>query len=238
VSQLHSPDQAPSQDPATAQRTLGVALVSAVLAIAAAPWALALPWLAFVFKPLATLALIAYAWPRGRTTPARRRWVLIGLCLSLVGDVALLWPQQGFLPGLVSFLLAHLAYLCAMTRATPRHALARPAWPFVAYALVAGAVLVYLWPGVPTGLRGPVAGYVVCLAAMAAQAAVVWRQGDARGATLALGGALFVLSDALLAINKFSAPLPMASLWILASYWLAQALIAHWLAPAETSDAH
>jgi uncharacterized membrane protein YhhN len=48
---------------------------------------------------------------------------------------------------------------------------------------------------------------------------------------LALGGALFVLSDALLAINRFAAPLPLSGLWILCSYWLAQVCIASWLAP-------
>jgi uncharacterized membrane protein YhhN len=207
---------------------LWVAAISGVLAIVAAPWAVGQPALAFVFKPLATLALIVYAWPRGRSTPTVRGWVLAGLCLSWVGDVALLWPQQGFLPGLISFLLAHLCYLMAFTRG---HPLARPLWPFVAYAGVAGAVLWALWPGVPGALRAPVAGYVVCLAAMAAQAAVVWQRGACRGAGLALGGALFVCSDALLATNKFAAPLPLASLWILSTYWAAQGLIAHWLAP-------
>ena len=49
------------------------------------------------------------------------------------------------------------------------------------------------------------------------------------GLVLALGGALFLCSDALLASNRFAAPLPMASLWILASYWLAQWCIASWL---------
>src|SRR6185437_6735071 len=108
-------------------RPLAVAaFASASLAIAAAPWALALPLLAFVFKPLTTLLVIAHAWPRGRTTPAVRRWVLVGLALSLAGDVALLWPKQGFLPGLIAFLFAHLAYLAAFTRA---QRLARPAWP-------------------------------------------------------------------------------------------------------------
>ena len=205
-----------------------VAAASAALAIAAAPWASGQAWLAFVFKPLATLAIIAFAWPRGRPTPVQRRWVLMGLSLSLVGDVALLWPQQGFLPGLISFLLAHLAYLIALTR---EHKLMARLWPFVAYAALAALVLWQLWPGVPAGLRGPVAGYVICLSAMAAQTAVLWQCAGARATPLALGGLLFVTSDALLATNKFLSPLPMASLWILASYWLAQALIAQWLAP-------
>jgi uncharacterized membrane protein YhhN len=207
-------------------------LVTGTLAILSAPWALGQPWLNFVFKPLTTLLIIAYAWPRGAATPARRRWVLAGLGLSLCGDVALMWPQQGFLPGLVSFLLAHLAYLVAFTRDGVRLA-ARPL-PFVLYAVLAAMILWQLWPGVPAGLRLPVLAYVLCLASMAAQAAVLGL--TARGtpqqrgaAVLAVGGALFLASDALLATNKFAGPLPLSGLWILCSYWLAQWCIASWL---------
>ena len=136
----------------TERALLGGIAASAALAIAAAPWALGRPWLAFVFKPLATVLVIALAAGRGAGQPAARRWVLIGLVASLAGDVALLWPSQGFLPGLVSFLLAHLAYLAAFTRA--QRFAAR--WtPFAVYAAVAAAVLAALWPGVPAPLRLP-----------------------------------------------------------------------------------
>ena len=215
----------------TSERTFWLAsalVLCAALAIASAPWALAMSVLNWIFKPLATLCVIAHAWSRGQDAPVVRRWVLAGLVFSLGGDVALLWPQQGFLPGLVSFLLAHLAYLVAFTR-VQRLA----AWPlaFVAYALVAGFILWRLWPGVPAALQIPVVAYVLCLAAMAAQAAVLWRRGAERGARLALGGALFLASDALLATNKFAGPLPLASLWILGTYWSAQWCIASWLKP-------
>lgn len=202
--------------------------LAAALAILSAPWALGAPWLNFVFKPLATLGVIAYAWPRGADQPVVRRWVLVGLLASLLGDVALLWPQAGFLPGLVSFLLAHLAYGWAFTRVRRFGA---ALLPFGVYIVIAGAILAGLWPGVPVVLRGPVVAYVGALAAMAAQAAVLWRTGAPRGAVLALGGALFVASDALLATNKFAGPLPLASLWILTTYWSAQWCIASWLAP-------
>jgi len=207
--------------------------VCATLAIVSAPWALAMPALNFVFKPLATLCVIVYAWGRGDVAGPQavvRRWVLAGLWLSLAGDVALLWPKEGFLPGLVSFLLAHLAYLVAFTRRVRFGA----AWPpFAAYALVAGGILSLLWAGVPAGLRLPVLAYVACLAAMAAQAAVLWRRGSARGGVLALGGALFVVSDALLATNRFAGPLVLSNLWILTTYWVAQWCIASWLEPRE-----
>lgn len=208
---------------------------AAVLAIAAAPWALNAPWLAFVFKPLTTLLIIAQAWPRGRDTPRLRRWVLAGLLLSLAGDVALLWPRAGFLPGLVAFLLAHLAYLVAFTRV---QRLAARVWPFMLYGLVGALILAWLWPGVPAGLRAPVVLYLLALACMAAQAAVLWRAAPAAAAArrLAVGGAFFVASDALLAINRFAGPLPLASLWVLAAYWIAQACIASWLAPPRVTD--
>jgi hypothetical protein len=44
---------------------------------------------------------------------------------------------------------------------------------------------------------------------------------------------LFVLSDAMLAINKFAGPLDMASFWVLASYWPAQWCIASSLGRAR-----
>lgn len=203
----------------------GATLACALLAIAGN--LLALPLLVWIFKPAATLAIIAWAWPRGADAPAQRRWIRAGLWLSLAGDVFLIAPQ-GFLPGLVAFLLAHLAYIAAFTR---RLRLGARWEPFALYAAVAALLLGVLWPGVPAALRLPVLAYVVCLAAMAAQAAAVWLASrgtadEALARSAALGGLLFMTSDALLAFNRFHAPLPLASLWILATYWSAQALIA------------
>lgn len=202
-------------------------VVAAALAIAAALELLPRPLL-FAAKPLATLLIIVHAWPRGIDAPAARRLVLVGLVLSLAGDVALLWPREGFLPGLVAFLLAHLAYIAAFSM--PLRFAARPL-PFVLYGLVAAAILAGLWEGVPGGLRLPVLAYVACLASMAAQAAGVWlasRGGkdEPLARLAAIGGALFMASDALLAINRFAVPLPLSPLWILATYWAAQWCIA------------
>jgi uncharacterized membrane protein YhhN len=213
-------------------------LVCAVVAIAASLLGPGYAMLLFVFKPLTTALVIAYAWPRGAGSPRQQRFVRIGLVLSLVGDVFLLWPKEGFLPGLVSFLLAHLAYIAAFC--VPARLAARPL-VFIAYAVVAALILSQLWPGVPGALRAPVLGYVVCLAAMAAQAAVWWRtasgSADERLArAAAIGGLLFMVSDSLLAINKFALPLPFASLWILATYWAAQWCIASSLRPSHSFE--
>jgi uncharacterized membrane protein YhhN len=214
-------------------------LVSAALAVAGTSWALDVAWLHMVFKPLTTALIVERAWSRGRSQPQVRRWILGGLMLSLVGDVALLWPQRGFLPGLIAFLLAHLAYLVAFTR--EHRFLAQPA-ALTAYALVASTVLALLWPTIPAGLRVPVACYVLALTAMSAQTAAIGltSRGDdrTRARILMLGGALFMTSDALLATNRFALTLPAANLWILTTYWAAQWCIASWLSPAAERTAH
>jgi len=205
-----------------------VGAVAALLAIASAPWALDRPWLNFAFKPLATLCVIAWA-ALGRSDDGLvKRWIVVGLVFSLAGDVALLWPVQGFLVGLVAFLLGHAAYLVALTRRV-KFLASPPA--FGAWAIVAASVLASLWAGVPGDLRAPVIVYVCALAAMAAQATSVWlaRRGHADAArwrTVAIGGALFVLSDAILATDKFVGGIPMPTLWNLSIYWLGQWFIA------------
>jgi uncharacterized membrane protein YhhN len=202
--------------------------VAAVLAIASASWALNQPWLNFAFKPLATLCVIAWCGLSATDDPRLKRWLLAGLGFSLAGDVALLWPVSGFLLGLVSFLIGHLSYLVALTSRVRFGA--RPS-AFVAWALVAGVVLAWLWPGVPADLAAPVVVYVSALAAMAAQASTVWlvnRSGvdEPRWRLVALGAALFVVSDAILAADKFVGGVPMPTLWNLAIYWLGQWFIA------------
>ena len=201
-------------------------IAGAALTIFSGPQWIARPWLAFVFKPLTIVVIIAYAWPRAGDSRRRRAWVLAGLALSLLGDIALLWPQQGFLPGLVAFLLAHLAYIVAFTASTR---LAARWQPFAFYGVVAALILAQLWDGLPTPLRVPVLAYVLCLATMAGQSAAWWLQ--ARKAPLqrearraALRGLLFLCSDALLAFDKFMSPLPEAALWIL-GYILACAMV-------------
>ena len=202
--------------------------IFAALAIASAPWALAQPWLNFAFKPLATLCVLAWAAGADTDDAAVRRWIVAGLACSLAGDVALLWPVRGFLAGLVSFLLGHLAYLVALTR---RVRLGARPLAFAGWALVAAAVLSFLWHGVPAGLRVPVVVYVTALSAMAAQATTVWRvrrhaPDAARWRVVALGGALFVLSDAILATDRFAGGVPVPTLLNLSTYWLGQWFIA------------
>ncbi len=95
----------------------------------------------------------------------------------------------------------------------------------------------WLWAGgLPADLRIPVAVYVLVIALMAAQALGRWKQlqtPDAR--TVALGACLFMLSDALLALDRFVQPLPVAIFWVLITYYAAQFCIVHGMIKALCS---
>ena len=89
------------------------------------------------------------------------------------------------------------------------------------------AMYALLFNGLNPVLKVAVAAYVVVIALMAAQAigrATVVR--DRASIGVAVGAGFFMLSDALLATNKFAMPLPMAQFWVLATYYVAQMLIA------------
>ncbi|MEG0047153.1 MAG: lysoplasmalogenase, partial [Comamonas sp.] len=50
-------------------------------------------------------------------------------------------------------------------------------------------------------------------------------QQDRSALLVALGASAFMVSDSILAINRFVQPLPWAAIWVLTSYYVAQALI-------------
>lgn len=129
------------------------------------------------------------------------RWLMAGLVLSLVGDVALIpkGKKALFLAGLGAFLAAHLCYVAAFIARGHHgaHALA-----VGALVLAAGLALArWLWPHVRGGMRAPVAAYVVTISAMVACAAGAF--GAGARPTLFAGAVLFYLSDLCVARERF-----------------------------------
>jgi len=180
-------------------------------------------WQVYLFKPTTTLLVLAIALlPAERVSARYRAGVAAGLCFSLAGDVALMLPGDRFVLGLASFLIAHLCYLAAFTDGVGL--LLKPVAAL--YALMAGAVITPLWPGLGS-LRGPVLVYMAVITMMAAQAAGRWLTLRSAGARLAaMGAALFVVSDATLAIDRFGEGFAAASLVVMTTYIAAQLLIA------------
>jgi uncharacterized membrane protein YhhN len=205
-------------------------VAAAALAIFGSGAADASVWLHYIFKPLTTALIFLIA--LGTRDPVSVRYrsaVLIGIVMSLCGDIFLMLPKSvtssGFLLGLGSFLIAHLFFLRALT--TDTRLFARPL-VLAAFLLLALGNLLVLWPGLADGLKIPVVAYMFCLVAMTSQAVIRFlQQRTAASKMAALGGIFFLASDTLLAYNKFYAPLPATSVLVLGTYYAALFLIAH-----------
>lgn len=177
----------------------------------------------YVFKPLTTLLIIGVALLADEPISSIYKALIVaGLVASLAGDVFLMLPDR-FVPGLLSFLVAHVFYIIAFTHESSGLA---PIWyimPFVAYGAV---MLRWLWPHLGS-MRVPVMIYMGAILIMAYQAANRWIETSQDGTLFALAGAyLFVASDSALAVNTFRGRFRGADFWVLSTYFAAQILIA------------
>jgi len=160
-------------------------------------------------------------------------WALVFSC---IGDVVLLFQDRDsifFLIGLSAFAIAQLLYVVSFLKA--RHSNEVPtsnihkisySTPFV---LLGAALLWKVYP--PAGALGiPVLIYALLLLTMVISAML--RKGQTNQASfnqLFFGAALFMLSDSLIAWNKFLTPQEYSGLFIMATYVLAQWNIANGL---------
>jgi alkenylglycerophosphocholine/alkenylglycerophosphoethanolamine hydrolase len=188
----------------------------------------------FVLKPLTTLLVIGIAASISLSTPYAQ-WVLLALALSLCGDVFLMFgdgaraSDRAFIAGLVSFLLAHLAFVAAFVQGIGAPDL--PGW-LAAVVFAAIALLFVLLPRAGA-LKLPVLVYCLVLAGMAFAAAARHETFDDAASLRAVAGALlFMLSDSLLGVRRFVGRYRGAQALILSTYWGAIGLIA-WSIPAR-----
>lgn len=169
-------------------------------------------------KPLALVALIGVALALDPVEPTVRAWFVVALVCSLAGDVFLL-DERAFLPGLVAFLLAHVAYIVGLAQMDD--------WTLAAMA--PGAVLMIIvggWVGrrIVAGAerQSPVLGwaviaYLVAISLMFATALAT------RNVWAAVGAGLFVASDSILGWRKFVGDARWMPVAIMVTYHLGQA---------------
>jgi uncharacterized membrane protein YhhN len=186
-------------------------------------------WLEYVFKPATLIAILVGAWLllRGPHDAWQARFFLPGLAFSLVGDIFLMLPGDGFfLPGLVSFLLGHVCYIVGLNPTLP-------AWPAVVVLVAVAVIGAALFRGVVAGLRRqgqtalikPVALYSLVLSLMLFSAVATLFRPEwtlLRRGLVIVGASLFFASDAMLAWDRFVTPLPSAKLQVIVTYHLGQ----------------
>jgi uncharacterized membrane protein YhhN len=157
-----------------------------------------------------------------------KKWIVAALFFSWAGDVLLMFVPKDelfFLAGLASFLLAHIFYVIffMQVRAFEKIKL-KPVFILIVtayYAILISILLPYLGD-----MKLPVLVYGIVISLMFMLAMHMLNISNKQaGIWMMTGALLFVLSDSILAINKFYKPFESSGGLIMLSYGFAQLLI-------------
>jgi len=188
-------------------------------------------WLDYPVKPLIMIWIAVYFLMM--TKPQPFRWmVLLAFLFSWLGDLLLMFGSKSdmlFFAGVGGFFLSQVTYIQAfrkfsITRGKGQIA-RKPLWalPFLVYMV---GLYIFLKPGLDSIMKPVVVLYAISLLGMSAAAFNRMGLTDPGSFRILFSGSLlFVISDTLLAINKFGTPIPNEGFLVMGTYMLAQYLI-------------
>lgn len=181
----------------------------------------------YIAKPAIVISLIfLFVKTSQSLSKPIRNLTLLALVFSLTGDVLLMFIDQSehfFTLGLVAFLTAHIMYVLVFLK--HRNTKKSP-FGFIALLLIYAACLFnFLKDGLGDMLI-PVIVYMIIILAMATTAFLRKDKVNILSYGLIFLGAIcFMVSDSILALNKFYQPIPFSNISIMVTYALAQYLI-------------
>jgi uncharacterized membrane protein YhhN len=193
----------------------------------------ALTTLTYICKPGATVTVMFLLLYFTGLSEWLSQLVFVALLLSLLGDIFLMLPNDRFVPGLISFFLAHIAYSIAFLSGVDSIA------PDISWSLpiIFGVgLLIIVWSQLQD-LKYPVVCYAIVIMGMLLSTIERYQTMPSQGSLLLLvGAAIFVLSDSLIALERFKGPLfnrytalkrilPQAHTLIILTYYAAQFLL-------------
>ena len=195
-------------------------------------WEILTSW----FKPF-LIPLLAFVLIKTATFEVKKA-LWFALLFSWFGDVLLLFVTKNslfFILGLVSFLLAHLAYIYLFLKLQPQKSN-----PFNRYlvliVLYLFNFLYLLWDSLHE-MKIPVIVYALVISIMLYVVIQLHLSTKQKATRILVWGAIFfVLSDSILAINKFYTPINWSSFWIMSTYLTAQFLLVYGIL-AQKKDA-
>lgn len=197
-----------------------LSLVFAVTGIAYIASIHKLPWKGdFVLKsiPALTLAVMALLFIPGTTGIL----LFLGFVFSAGGDIFLSFEgEKFFLGGLSSFLVAHVMYVIAFAQQFEYDG---AKLPFLIAVGVFGVIMAVILTPKLGPMKIPVYAYISVILTMGVFATLCT---GAQQYTLLDGAALFIISDSLIAVNKFLKPIPGSKYYIMSTYYAGQFLIA------------
>ena len=181
----------------------------------------------YIAKPAIVASLMVFFLTTSKhLTKQFRQLTITALGFCLLGDILLMFIETSphfFTFGLIAFLLAHLFYVMVFLKHS-NNSIRPIGFSIVSFVYAFG--LFYILKDGLGAMRIPVIMYMVVILTMVGTAYI--RKGKVNSHSFLLvfiGALLFMLSDSILAINKFYAPLPCSNISIMLTYGLAQYLI-------------
>ena len=171
-----------------------------------------------VFKLLPMIFIIIYAL-LSKALNVKKYYILmtIGLVVCAIGDYTIPW----FIVGLSFFLIGHIFYISAFITANEQ----KPPKSLLAGLVFFGAIMAVIIAG---GLFKD--GDTVLALAVIAYISVIltmgWTAWRTKSIYAMIGAFLFIISDSVLALNKFTIDIPHSGIWIMSTYYAAQILLA------------
>lgn len=153
-------------------------------------------------------------------------WYVLGMFCCFVGDVLLMFKGANFfMYGLAAFLVGHIVYIKITVRFLPKDLTVKmitSAFPFVIFF---GVLMYFIYPNLNEMLL-PVVVYGITISTFGSVAFLNYRsEKSTENLWLFVGAILFILSDSLIAVNKFYEPNELYGVSIMITYILAQFLI-------------
>lgn len=182
-----------------------------------------------IFKPMIITTLIGYFDSQVKNLMAGlAKWIVLGLLFSLGGDVLLMFQSKNdifFLLGLSSFLIAHIFYIIFFHKVRVREQVNSNIVLLAIVVVYYVGLIAFLSPHLgdmklPVRIYGIVISFMFMLAMH-----MLFIKNKEAGKWMMLGALLFVISDSVLAINKFYQSFELAGVVIMITYGLAQLFI-------------
>lgn len=175
-------------------------------------------------KPLIVISLLLFFFNQSKQLNSFiKTFTILALIFSLIGDVALLFDGINpiyFIVGLASFLLAHVMYVLVFLKQRDKK---KKPLGFISLMLIYAAFLFYILKDGLGDLLIPVIVYMIVILSMSTSAFLREKQNNIASYNwVFIGAILFMVSDSILALDKFYQSFQLSSLLIMSTYALAQ----------------
>jgi uncharacterized membrane protein YhhN len=187
-------------------------------------------WLDYLFKPLIMISVGGYFLTCSKNIEKKVVWLaLFAFLFSLFGDSFLMFPDF-FIPGLASFLFAQIFYILlfhgTIKISSGKPYLKRKYFWLLGYLIYGLTIYFILFENLDSVLRIAVFIYMLALLGMSAMALNRYKTVSSASFKLVFyGSVLFVISDTLIALDKFLTPISNVRYFVMSTYIAAQYLI-------------